>query len=87
MGAQRINRVEAAGQFGFRKRGVDFLVADVMQQHGRAAFAALELGDQVMGRLRHIGRDRAQAKRADRGVAGIHDLQGWDMRGQRQGWQ
>jgi hypothetical protein len=38
----------------------------------------------VMGRLRHIGRDRAQAERADRDIA-VHVVQGWDRRGQRQG--
>ena len=85
MAAQRLGRVEMPGEFSFGQGGVDFLVADVMQQDGRAAFAALEFGDQVMGRLRHVGRDRAQAKRADRGVAGIHERKEWTVRAQWQG--
>ena len=60
MGAERINRIEVTGQFRLGQGGMDFRVADVMQQNHWAALAALELGDQMMQRLRRIRRYRAQ---------------------------
>ena len=61
MGAQRVDAAEVACKLGLGQGGVDFPVADVMQQHGGAALAALELGDQVMTALRDVRRDRTVA--------------------------
>ena len=44
MGAQRLDRVVAAGQFRLGQGRVDLVVADLVQQHGRPALAAPELG-------------------------------------------
>lgn len=85
MGAQAFGCVVVARQFGFCQRGVDFAVTDMVQQNNRAALAAFEFGDQVMQRLRHIRRDRAQAKRADGYVCAFHGVQGWNMGRERQG--
>ena len=49
-------------------------VADVMEQYNRTAFAAFQLGDQMMQALRHILGDRAQAQRAGRNVLVIGHL-------------
>ena len=55
-----------ARQFRFAERGVDLLVADVMQKNGWPASAAFELGHKVVQGLRHTRRDRTVAERADR---------------------
>ncbi|KIN76349.1 hypothetical protein Z950_1970 [Sulfitobacter mediterraneus KCTC 32188] len=47
---------------------MNFAVADVVHQDHRPAFAALELGDQMMLTLSHIGRDGPMAQRALRVV-------------------
>lgn len=72
MGFKGIYIGEVAGQFGFRKRRVDFLVANMVQSHGRAAFTALQFGHQMMQRRGSTRRDRAIAERADRGILFCH---------------
>ena len=57
-----VNGLKAAGQFGLGKAGMNLFVADVVQQHRWPALATFELWDQMMQTLRHIRRDRAQAK-------------------------
>jgi hypothetical protein len=64
--AQRRNGVKAAGEFGFGKSGVDFLVTDMMYQNDRPAFATFQPGHQMMQALRHIGWDGAQTQRSGR---------------------
>lgn len=66
MGAKGLYRAVGPCQFRLRQSGVDFPMADVMQQYSWPAFAALQLGDQVMQTLRRIWRDWALAQRADR---------------------
>jgi len=63
---QRFDGAEALGQFALAQAGVDFLVADVVQQNRLAPFAAAQAGDEVMQALRDMGRDRPVAERADR---------------------
>ena len=60
MRAQRPGGVIVAGQFRFCQGGVDLLMANVMHEDRLAAFAALELGYQVVMALPHTLRDRAQ---------------------------
>lgn len=66
MGPQGSNRVVTACQLSFAQRCMDFLVADVMQQHRGAALAAFQLWNQVVQALVNIRRDRAPAQGADR---------------------
>ncbi|EAQ12690.1 hypothetical protein RB2654_15430 [Rhodobacterales bacterium HTCC2654] len=66
MGEQRLGRVVDTGKLGLGQGRVDFLVADVVEQHRLAAFAAFQARDQVMARLRNAFGDRAGADRADR---------------------
>jgi hypothetical protein len=82
--AQGLWRVKRPGKINLPDRCMNFLVADVMQQHSRPAFATLGAWDQVVQALRHIGRDGAQAQRAD-GV--IHKAQGGIVAGQGKGRQ
>ena len=65
MGLQGFGGVKVAGEFGFRQRGVDFVVANLMENGGGAAFAALQLGYEVMDRAFGIGGHRAVAQQAD----------------------
>ena len=58
--------VIVARKFGFGQSGVDFLVADLMQQHRLAALAAAQAWDQVVAALRDIVRDRPATKRTYR---------------------
>lgn len=60
--AQRLDCVIGAGKFGFGQRGVDFTMANLMQQNGRPAFSAPELRDKVVQALGHVRRDRATAE-------------------------
>ena len=60
-----------AGQFGFRKRCVDFVVTDLMQPHGWSVLAAPQFWDKVMQALFGGRRDGPVAERAD-GVI-VHD--------------
>jgi hypothetical protein len=66
MGAQGFYSVIAAGEFGLAQGGVDFIVADLVQEHGWPALAALEAGDQMMMALACLGRDRAATEGANR---------------------
>lgn len=59
MRPQRFGRVVDASQFRFGQCGVDFAVANMVQQHCWPAFAPFELRDQVMHALWHIGWDWA----------------------------
>ena len=63
---QRLDGVVVAGEFGFGQGGVDFLVTDLMQEHGWAVLAAPKPGDQVVQALRRVRRDRAAAEGANR---------------------
>ena len=62
MGAQRLDRVIVAGKLGFRQRGVDFVVAYLVEQHGRPALAAAQFRNKVMKALRGIRRDCPEAE-------------------------
>ena len=66
MAAQRLNGGIVAGDFGLAQGGVDFFVANVVQQNGWSAFPAFQLWRQVMAALRHFWRYLAQAQRAYR---------------------
>ncbi len=65
MGAQAVDCVVSARKVSLRQGGVNFLVADVVQQHRRAALATFCARDQVMRALWRILGDGAQAKRAN----------------------
>lgn len=65
MGAQRRGRVPQTRQFRLGSRGVDFVVADLMQEHDRPAFPAPELWDQVMQALWCAGKNWPLAERAN----------------------
>ncbi len=71
MRAQGYDRVEVARQFGLGQGGMDFFVADLMQQNRWSALASFEFWDQMMQAAASV-RDRAVAKRADR-IAVRHD--------------
>ena len=58
---QGLDRMERSRQFRFGKARVNFLVADVVQQNHLTAFAALQLGHQMVQTLRDVRGDRAQA--------------------------
>jgi len=66
MGPQRRGRVVVAGQLRLGQRGVDFPVADVMQEYGWPALAAFELWDEVVQALRRVRWNRTVAEGADR---------------------
>lgn len=61
MVAKRLHRVEVAGKLGLAQCGVDFPMANVMQQNDRTFTATFGTRDQVMQALFHIGRDGSQA--------------------------
>ncbi len=71
MGAQGLDRVKRARQFGFGQRRVHFLVADLMQQDSRSALASFEFWDQMVQAAAPF-RDRAVTQRADRIIFGHH---------------
>lgn len=71
MGAQRLDAAVVSRQLGLRQGGVDFIVADLMQQHDRPTLPAAQLWDQMVPALFGMGRDRTLAERTSRGV--IHD--------------
>lgn len=58
MGAQGVNRMKAARQFGFGQGGVNLFVADLVQQNGRATLASFEFWDQMVQAAAPVG-DRA----------------------------
>lgn len=63
--AQRLNRVIVAGKLGFRERGVDFVVANLVEKHRRTTLAASKFRDEMMQALRRLRRDRAAAEGTD----------------------
>ena len=69
MRAQGLGRVETACQFRLCQGCVNFLVTDMMQQNGRPVLATFQPWHQMVQRLRHMRRNRAQAKGAN-GVLG-----------------
>lgn len=85
MAAQRINAVIAACKLGLGQCGMDFTMANLMQQDRRPPFAAAQLGDQVMQALLRLRRDRAVAKGANRVCVRAHGLRLWLRSGQEGG--
>ena len=65
MGAQRVDGVVVPGKLGLGERGVDFVVADLVEKDCRPALAATEFRDKVVEALARIGRNGALAERAD----------------------
>ena len=65
MGSESVHAGIVAGQFGLGERGMNFLMADVVQQHRRPALSPFQLRDQVMKALWNTRWDRAVAKGAD----------------------
>ena len=65
VGFRLVDRVMIPGQTCLGQGGVDLLVADVMNKHGRAALAALAARRQVAAALPAIRRHRAATRRAD----------------------
>lgn len=65
MGAQRVYGVVVPGKLGLGERGVDFVVADLMEKDSRPALAAAEFRDKVVKALARVGRNWAFAERAD----------------------
>ncbi len=64
--AQCLDRVIVTGKLGFGQGGVDFIVADLVQQYRRPALAAFESWHKVVQALPGLRRDRALAQGADR---------------------
>ena len=71
MGAQCLDGVVAARKLRLGHRGVDFVMADLMQQHRRPALSAPQTGDQVMQALFCVRRNGPFAQGADGVIA--HD--------------
>ena len=63
--AEFFGRIKVAGKFGFGEGGVDFIVTDLMNKNGRAAFASAQFGREVVLALLGVRRDRAVAEGAD----------------------
>ncbi len=57
MGPQGCNARIIASQLCLAQRGVDFIVANLLQQHGRPALAAFQPWDQMMLTLAGMRRD------------------------------
>lgn len=70
MAPQRLDRVVTASKLGLGQGGMDFRVANLVQQHLRPTLAAAQFRRQVVTALPDMRRDRAVAKRADR-VGGV----------------
>ena len=68
MATQRLHCVIGPGQFGLRERGVNFVVANLVQQNRRPALAAAKLGHKVVQALAGIRRNRPIAQGANRYV-------------------
>ena len=68
MGLKRLDGVEIAGEFRLGQGGVDFVVANLVQQDRGPALAAAQTRDQVVVALVGLGRDRTAAKRAGWGL-------------------
>ena len=71
MGAQSLWRRVVTCQFAFRQCGVNFVMANLVEQHGRAVLSASQLRDKMVHRLLGPGWDFTQAKRAE-GIFVIH---------------
>lgn len=69
MRAQGVHGVEVARQLRLGQRGVDFLVADLVQQYDGTALATFEFWDQMMQAAAPVG-NGAVTKRADRIAVG-----------------
>jgi len=65
MGAQGFGSVREAGQFGLGRAGVNFVMADLVDEDCWAAFAAPEFRHKVVPTLWRVRRDWAFAERAD----------------------
>lgn len=65
MAAQGLNGAVIPCQLGLGQRGVNFIVTDLVQSHHRAAFAALQLGNEMVQALPCIRRDGPVAQGAD----------------------
>lgn len=66
MRAQRLDRVEIAGKLRLGHRGVNFVMADLMQQNRWAALSAAQSRDQVVQALFCVRWNRPFAQRANR---------------------
>ena len=66
MSPEGLNRVVVTRQFRLAQRGMDFVVANLVQQHERAAFAASEFRDQMVLTLLDLRGYRSIAQRTDR---------------------
>ena len=65
MGAERLDGGVVSGDLALGQGRVDLAVAEMVQEDRLAALAAAEFRDEVMPALRHAGRDRTGAERAD----------------------
>lgn len=63
---QRLDGVEVPRQLRFAKSRMDFVMANLVQAHRLAAFAAAELRNEVVQALFGLRRDRSVAEWADR---------------------
>lgn len=68
VGLKRGYRVVDAGQFRLGQGGMNLIVADLVQQHGRPALATAQARDQMVQALRGVWRNRATTKRASGGI-------------------
>lgn len=75
MGAQGFDGGVAARQFGLGQGGMDFIMADLVQQNDRPTLAAAQLRRQVMEALLGLRRDRALTERAEGQI--VHGRQRW----------
>ncbi len=66
MRPQGPGRVEPPRQLRLDQRGVDLIVADLVDQFARNLGVALQLGGQLMFGLYDIRQDRSKAKGTDR---------------------
>ncbi len=60
--AQGFHRCVIARQLGLGQCRVDFVMANLVQQHRRPTFSTLQLGDQVMKALPGVGGNRPPAQ-------------------------
>lgn len=65
MRTQRSDRAKVARQLGLGQRGMDFVVADLVQQDGGTALAALKFRHKVMQALPRARQNAPATKRAD----------------------
>ena len=65
MGAQCFNGAVVTCQLCFREARMDFIVTNLVKQHGWAMFAPFELRDKMMQRLACMRWDRPKAQWTD----------------------